>query len=77
MSIIALLIYHPAAWHLIIDGFKESLIDAHSVSACDVIAGVAVGGVPHSSALALHVDAEAIGIYPSKKAKASWQSVSA
>ena len=44
------LIYHPAAWHHIIDGFS-SLIKAQFL-ACDVIAGVAVGGVPHSSALA-------------------------
>lgn len=44
------LIYHPAAWHSIIDGFR-SLIDAHRLE-CDLVAGVAVGGVPHSSALA-------------------------
>ncbi len=44
------LIYHPAAWRLIIDGFS-CLIEVESL-ACDVIAGVAVGGVPHSSALA-------------------------
>ena len=44
------LIYHPAAWHIIVAGFK-SLLDASGVE-CDIIAGVAVGGVPHSSALA-------------------------
>ena len=44
------LIYHPAAWRIIIEGFK-SLIDARNLQ-FDLIAGVAVGGVPHSSALA-------------------------
>lgn len=44
------LIYHPAAWHVIVDGFK-SLVDEAGVN-FDIIAGVAVGGVPHSSALA-------------------------
>ncbi len=40
--------YHPAQWRLAIDAFRalaEGL-------AFDVIAGVAVGGIPHSSALA-------------------------
>ncbi len=44
------LIYHPAAWHSVIAGFK-SLIMAQALD-FDVIAGVAVGGVPHSAALA-------------------------
>lgn len=44
------LIYHPAAWHTIIDGFR-TLIEAPDFD-YDIIAGVAVGGVPHSSALA-------------------------
>ncbi len=44
------LIYQPAAWHVIVEGFR-ALIDA-AVLDFDVIAGVAVGGVPHSSALA-------------------------
>jgi orotate phosphoribosyltransferase len=40
--------YHPVQWRLVIEAFKalaEGL-------AFDVIAGVAVGGIPHSSALA-------------------------
>ena len=44
------LIYHPDAWHIVVEGFRariESLALQY-----DVIAGVAVGGVPHSSALA-------------------------
>ena len=44
------LIYHPSAWHSIIAGF-QSLIDEAALD-FDLIAGVAVGGVPHSSALA-------------------------
>jgi len=44
------LIYHPAAWHVIIEGF-QSLIETQQLP-FDTIAGVAVGGVPHSSALA-------------------------
>ena len=45
-----ILIYHPAAWHVIVEGFK-SLIGSLKLE-FDIIAGVAVGGVPHSSALA-------------------------
>jgi len=44
------LIYYPAAWRVIIESLK-SLIDARNLQ-FDLIAGVAVGGVPHSSALA-------------------------
>lgn len=42
------LIYHPQAWHTVIEGFQAVVetLDA------EVIGGVAVGGVPHSSALA-------------------------
>lgn len=44
------LIYHPAAWHVIIEGF-HSLIETRQLP-FDIVAGVAAGGVPHSSALA-------------------------
>lgn len=44
------LVYHPEEWHTIIDGFT-SLINSRDLL-FDVIAGVALGGVPHSSALA-------------------------
>jgi len=40
--------YHPVQWHLVI----EALRALAETLAFDVIAGVAVGGVPHSSALA-------------------------
>lgn len=42
--------YHPAQWHVVIDGFR-TLLETQSLQ-FDVLAGVAVGGVPHSSALA-------------------------
>lgn len=45
--------YHPQQWALIIEGF-QALIQQRSL-AFDVIAGVAVGGVPHSSALAYSI----------------------
>ena len=41
--------FHPAAWQPVIEGFK-TLIDEKKI-AFDVLAGVAVGGVPHASAL--------------------------
>jgi orotate phosphoribosyltransferase len=44
--------YHPQQWSIIIEGFKEAV----KTLSFDIIAGVAVGGVPHSAALgyALH-----------------------
>lgn len=42
--------FHPHQWHVVIDGFKTTL--EQKELRFDVIAGVAVGGVPHSSALA-------------------------
>ncbi len=44
------LIYNPAQWHRIIDGMRARI--AESDLRFDVIAGIAVGGIPHSSALA-------------------------
>jgi orotate phosphoribosyltransferase len=41
--------YHPAQWQQVISAFAASV---HSGSIpCEVIAGVAIGGVPHSAAL--------------------------
>lgn len=39
--------YHPQQWAVVIEGFRQ---EAQSI-AYEVIAGVAVGGVPHSAAL--------------------------
>lgn len=44
------LIYWPAQWRVIIEGFRE-LINRNQIT-FEVIAGIATGGVPHSSALA-------------------------
>ncbi|MCL2469568.1 MAG: orotate phosphoribosyltransferase [Alphaproteobacteria bacterium] len=41
--------YHPKAWKTVIEGF-QTLIEEEKI-AFDVLAGVAVGGVPHASAL--------------------------
>ena len=54
------LIYHPAAWQAIIDGFK-SHIESQPIE-YDLVAGVAVGGVPHSSALAYMLKAPSVFI---------------
>ena len=42
--------FHPAQWHTVIEGF-QSLIASAGLT-FDALAGVAVGGIPHSSALA-------------------------
>lgn len=42
--------YHPTQWRIVIEGFQH-LLESQDME-FDVIAGVAVGGVPHSSALA-------------------------
>lgn len=59
------LIYHPAAWRVIIEGF-QSLIESRSLN-FDLIAGVAVGGVPHSSALAYIIEAPSVFIRKESK----------
>ena len=59
------LIYHPVAWHVVIEGF-ESLIASLRLE-YDVIAGVAVGGVPHSSALAYSMNNPSVFIRKATK----------
>jgi orotate phosphoribosyltransferase len=44
------LIYWPQQWRLVVEGFRE-LVNRKRIQ-LDVIAGIATGGVPHSSALA-------------------------
>ncbi|MFQ3647240.1 MAG: orotate phosphoribosyltransferase [Anaerolineae bacterium] len=41
--------FHPEAWHTVIEAFAE--VTQADFAHGDVIAGVAVGGVPHSAAL--------------------------
>jgi len=60
------LIHHPAAWHIIIENFK-SLLESRCLE-YEIIAGVAVGGVPHSSALAYTMKAPSIFIRKETKA---------
>lgn len=57
--------YHPAQWHVIIDGFKALI--AEKALPYDVIAGVAVGGVPHSSALAYVLGAPSVFVRKESK----------
>lgn len=54
------LIYHPAEWHTVITAFREFLETANI--AYDVIAGVAVGGVPHSSVVSYLLDKPSVFI---------------
>ncbi len=42
--------FHPEQWRIVIEGFQSLILQRQLEF--DVIAGVAVGGVPHSSALA-------------------------
>ncbi len=41
--------FHPEAWHIVIEAFADAV--RAGFPTCEVIAGVAVGGVPHSAAL--------------------------
>lgn len=59
------LVYHPAAWHVVVEGFKSKI--ASRDLRFDVIAGVAVGGVPHSSALAYSLRAPSVFIRKESK----------
>lgn len=57
--------FHPTQWHIIIEGFR-ALIERESLQ-YDVIAGVAVGGVPHSSALAYLLNAPSVFVRKESK----------
>ena len=57
------LIYHPRAWHTVIEGFQAVI---ESLDA-ELIAGVAVGGVPHSSALAYAMNMPSIFVRKESK----------
>ena len=59
------LIYHPCAWRRVIGGFRE-LIEGRALE-FDLIAGVAVGGIPHSSALAYLMDSPSVFIRKESK----------
>lgn len=65
--------YHPAAWKHIISGFAQA-ISTHSLG-YDLIAGVAVGGVPHSAALAYHLECPSVFVRAEAKAHGTGQQV--
>ena len=67
------LIYHPSAWRVIIEGF-QALIEARGLD-FDLVAGVALGGVPHSSALAYCLKAPSVFIRKESKAHGKNQRV--
>ena len=67
------LIYHPPAWHVVVEGFK-ALLDAAGVE-FDIIAGVAVGGVPHSSALAYVLRKPSVFVRKEEKAHGKGQRI--
>jgi orotate phosphoribosyltransferase len=52
------LIYWPEQWHMVIEGFRYLLNDQEIEF--DVIAGIATGGIPHSSALAYTLNAPSV-----------------
>ena len=59
------LIYWPEQWHAVIEGF-EAYIRQHALT-YDVIAGIATGGIPHSSALAYNL--RVASVFVRKQAK--------
>ncbi len=65
--------YHPEQWHIIIKGFIDA-IHQHEI-AYDLIAGVAVGGVPHSSALAYALKQPSVFVRKEAKAHGKTQRI--
>ncbi|GAB1422459.1 orotate phosphoribosyltransferase [Anaerolineales bacterium] len=67
------IIFHPEYWHQIIQGFVDLI--AKNQLDYDVIAGVAVGAVPHSSALAYQVHKPSIFIRKEAKSHGKTQRI--
>ncbi len=65
--------FHPAQWQTIITGFQH-LIDRQQLT-YDIIAGVAVGGVPHSSALAYSLNQPSVFVRKAAKSHGTGQRV--
>lgn len=59
------LIYWPQQWRVIVEGFRE-LINRNRIE-FDVIAGIATGGIPHSSALAYKLQKPAVYVRQQSK----------
>lgn len=60
-----LLIHWPEQWRLVIHGLRD-LIEAQSL-AFDVIAGIATGGIPHSSVLAYELGVPSVFVRKESK----------
>ncbi len=60
-----ILIYHPDHWRRVVKGFASVIADLELEF--DLIAGVAVGGVPHSSALAYVLNTPSVFIRKESK----------
>ena len=58
--------FHPSQWQTVIEAFA-TIIESAAIT-YDIIAGIAVGGVPHSSALAYHLHRPSV--FVRKEAKA-------
>ncbi|MFA6257646.1 MAG: orotate phosphoribosyltransferase [Candidatus Paceibacterota bacterium] len=52
--------FHPSSWKVVIESFQE-LIKKNNIN-FDIIAGVAVGGIPHSAALGFSLNKPSIFI---------------
>lgn len=65
--------YYPEQWQMIIQGF-QALIEVDNI-AFDVIAGVAVGGVPHSSALGYAIQRPSVFVRKEAKGHGKGQRV--
>lgn len=57
--------YHPAQWHRVIEGFRDLI--GRGALRFDLIGGIAVGGVPHSAALAYTLNKPSIFIRQATK----------
>lgn len=68
-----ILIYHPDPWHVVVEGFASAIADA--ALEFDLIAGVAVGGVPHSSALAYALGTPSVFIRKESKGHGKGQRI--
>ena len=59
------LVYHPEQWQVIVEGFKALIY--RRMLEFEVLAGVALGGVPHSSALAYNMKKPSVFIRAKSK----------
>jgi orotate phosphoribosyltransferase len=57
--------FYPAQWRIIIEEFKNLIEEQHL--SFDVVAGVAMGGVPHASALSFVLQRPSVFIRPQAK----------